>query len=145
MFNSHKKRDVGNINQTIVAVFFFYFFQTVVLSLLRLYEFLHAKMKNTSSYKSFSYNMWKLLSRVRLFATPWTIQTMEFSRPEYWSGLPFPSPGELPNPGFKPRSPALHADSLLSELPGNPLVIIVIYEYNCVFLSLRFSVAFCCS
>ena len=46
MFNSHKKRDVGNINQTIVA-FFFFFFQTIVLSLLRLYEFLHAKMKNT--------------------------------------------------------------------------------------------------
>ena len=54
---------------------------------------------------------WKSLSRVRLFATPWTIQSMEFSRPEYWSGYPFPSPGDLPNPGIEPRSPALQKDS----------------------------------
>ena len=40
---------------------------------------------------------------------------MEFSRQEYWSGLPFPSPGDLPDPGIKPRSPALQADSLPSE------------------------------
>ena len=45
---------------------------------------------------------------------------MEFSRPEYWSGEPFPSPGDLPNPGIDPRSPALQADSLLSESPGKP-------------------------
>ena len=45
---------------------------------------------------------------------------MEFSRPEYWSGLPFPSPGDLPNPVVKPRSPALQADTLLSEPPGKP-------------------------
>ena len=44
--------------------------------------------------------------------------SMEFSRQEYWSGLPFPSPGDLPNPGIKPRSPALQVDSLPSELPG---------------------------
>ena len=44
--------------------------------------------------------------------TPWTIQSMEFSRPEYWSGQPFPSPGNLPNPGIKPRSLALQADFL---------------------------------
>ena len=43
-----------------------------------------------------------------------------FSRPEYWSGLPFPSPGELPNPGIKPRSPALQEDFLPSEPPGKP-------------------------
>ena len=41
---------------------------------------------------------WKSFSRVRLFVTPWTMQSMEFSRPEYWSGQPFPSPGDLPNP-----------------------------------------------
>ena len=58
---------------------------------------------------------WKALSHVRLFATPWTKQPMEFSRPEYWSGYPFPSPGDLPNPGVEPRSPTLQADSLLSE------------------------------
>ena len=51
-------------------------------------------------------------------ATPWAIQSMEFSRPEYWSGSPFPSPGDLPNPGIKPRSPALQADSLPAEPQG---------------------------
>ena len=51
-------------------------------------------------------------------ATPWTIQSMEFSRQEYRSGLPFPPPGDVSNPGMKPRSPALQADSLLSETPG---------------------------
>ena len=54
----------------------------------------------------------KSLSRVQLFATPWTVAyqappPMEFSRQEYWSGLPFPSPGDLPDPGIEPRSPAL--------------------------------------
>ena len=57
---------------------------------------------------------------VRLFATPWTVArqaplSIEFSRQEYWSGLPFPSPGDLPDPGVKPPSPALHVDSLPSE------------------------------
>ena len=65
----------------------------------------------------------KLLSRVRLFATLWTVayQTppfTEFSRQEYWSGLPFPSPADLPEPGIEPRSPALQADALPSEPPG---------------------------
>ena len=45
---------------------------------------------------------------------------MGFSSQEYWSGLAFPFPGDLPNPGMEPRSPALQADSLLSELPGIP-------------------------
>ena len=45
---------------------------------------------------------------------------VEFSGQEYWSGLPFPSPGDLPVPGIEPRSPALQADSLLSEPPGKP-------------------------
>ena len=47
-------------------------------------------------------------------------QSMEFSRQEYWSGLPFPSPGDLPNPGIEPRSPTLQADALPSEQPGKP-------------------------
>ena len=51
---------------------------------------------------------------------PWTIQPMEFSRSEYWSGLPCPSPGDLPNPGIEPRSPALQADSLPAEPLGKP-------------------------
>ena len=57
-------------------------------------------------------------SHVQLFATPWTIASqaplsMEFFRQEYWSGWPCPSPGDLPNSGIKPASPALQADSLL--------------------------------
>ena len=67
----------------------------------------------------------KPLSRVRLFGTPWMVayqapRSMEFSRQEYWSGLPFPFPGDLPNPGIEPRSPALQTDALLSEPPGKP-------------------------
>ena len=59
----------------------------------------------------------KSLSRVRLFATPWTVAhqaplSMGFSRQEYWSGLPFPSLGDLSNPGIEPRSPALQAEML---------------------------------
>ena len=50
---------------------------------------------------------WKSLSCVQPFATPWTLQFMKFSRPEHWSGQPFPSPQDLPNPGIEPRSPAL--------------------------------------
>ena len=65
------------------------------------------------------------LSRVQLFATPWTVAyqappSIGFSRQECWSRLPFPSPGDLPDPGIKPRSPALWADALPSELPGMP-------------------------
>ena len=48
--------------------------------------------------------------------------SMGFSRQEYWSGLPFPSPGDLPDPGIKPRSPALQADALTSAPPGKPLL-----------------------
>ena len=67
----------------------------------------------------------KSLSRVRLFVTPWTVAyqaspSTGFSRQEYWSGLPFPSPGDLPNPGIEPRSPTLEADALTSEPPGKP-------------------------
>ena len=67
----------------------------------------------------------KSLSRVQLFATPWTIAyqaplSMGFSRQECWSGLPFPSPGDLPNPGIEPGSLALRADPLSSEPPGKP-------------------------
>ena len=65
----------------------------------------------------------KSLSRVRLFVTLWTVAhqappSMGFSSQEYWSGLPFPSPGDLPDPGIEPRSPALQADALTSRPPG---------------------------
>ena len=52
--------------------------------------------------------------------TPWTLLSMEFSRPEYWSGKPFSSPGDLPNPGTEPRSPTLQVDSLPAEPQGKP-------------------------
>ena len=60
------------------------------------------------------------LSCVQLFVIPWTVAhqallSMGFSRQEYWSGLPFPPPGELPNPRIEPKSPSLQADSLLSQ------------------------------
>ena len=67
----------------------------------------------------------KSLSRVRLLATPWTVAhqvplSMGFPRQEYWSGLPFPSPGDFPDPGIEPGSLALQADALTSEPPGKP-------------------------
>ena len=67
----------------------------------------------------------KSLSRLQLFGTPWTVAyqappSMGFSRQEYWRGLPFPSPGDLPDPGIEPRSPTFQADALTSEPPGKP-------------------------
>ena len=71
----------------------------------------------------YSWSEVKWLSRVWLFATPWTVAhqaplSMGFSRQEYWSGLPLPSPGDLSDPGIKPRSPVLQAEALTSEPPG---------------------------
>ena len=64
-------------------------------------------------------------TRVQLFVTTWTVVlqaplSMGFSRQEYWSGLPLPSPGDLPNPGIKPVSPALACGFFTAELPGKP-------------------------
>ena len=66
-----------------------------------------------------------VLSHVQLFATPWTVAhqaplSIESSRQDYWSGLPFPSPEDLPDPGIEPRSPELQGDSLPTEPPGKP-------------------------
>ena len=91
----------------------------------------------------------KSLSCVQLFATPWTAAnqappSMGFSRQEYWSGLPFPSPGDLPNPGIEPRSPTLQADALTSEPPGKPnlltvsLFIVSLRDILCLMGSLYF-------
>ena len=68
-----------------------------------------------------------MLSCVQLFATPWTVTlqaplSIVFPRQEYWGGVPFPIPRDLPDPGIKPSSLALQADSLLSEPPGKSLV-----------------------
>ena len=67
-----------------------------------------------------------MLSHVQLFATPWTVAyqaspSMGFSRQEYWSGLLFPSPGDLPDPGIEPGFPALQTDALPSEPPEKPI------------------------
>ena len=69
----------------------------------------------------------KSLSNVQLFETPWTVAyhaspSMGFSSQEYWSGLPFPSAGDLPDPGIKLRSPAFQADALPTEPPGKLLL-----------------------
>ena len=69
------------------------------------------------------YEVSEVVQSVRLFATLWTVAhkdppSMGFSKQEYWSGLPFPSPGDLPNPGIKPRSSTLQADSLPAEPQG---------------------------
>ena len=76
----------------------------------------------------------KSLGRVRLFGPSWTVAhqlppSMGFSSQEYWSGLPFPSPGDLPEPGIEPRSPALRADGLTSEPPRKP--ILYVGWFNC--------------
>ena len=84
----------------------------------------------------------KSLSHVRIFATPWTVAyqtppSMGFSRQEYWSGLPFLSPGVLSNPRIEPVSPALQAATLTSEPPGKPSRIIywspqpLLFMYYC--------------
>ena len=82
------------------------------------------------AHRAIFYNGWKQMilymynsvcktrvSHVQLSVTPWPVArqaplSMEFSRQDYWSGLPFPSPGDLPDPGIEPGSPALQADSL---------------------------------
>ena len=84
-----------------------------------------------------------VLSCVWLFATPWSVTcqaplSMGFSRQEYWSGLPFPPPGELPDPRIEPRSPALQVDSLPLSLWGSPMYICAFYiEGVRIFSSLR--------
>ena len=91
------------------------------------------------------------LSRIRLFVTPRTVAcqaslSMEFSRQEYWGGLPFPSPGDLPNQWFEPTSPALAGGFFTSQLPGKPMIsFTVAQEYqigwhtlDCIFYLLSY-------
>ena len=97
----------------------------------------HWKWPTFSNLLSLNHNKikvlwkWKSLSGVRRFVTPWTVAwqaplSMEFSRPEY--GLPFPSPGDLPDPGIELGSPALQADSSPAELPGKPQKLVQGYK-----------------
>ena len=76
-------------------------------------------------------NKVKSLSRVWLFVTPWTVAhqappSMGFPKQEYWNGLPFPSPGDLPHPGIEPGFPTLQAYALTSEPPGKPIIGLVL-------------------
>ena len=78
-----------------------------------------------SNWTEMELNWWVSHCRAQLFVTPWTVAcqaplSVGFPRQEYWSGLPFPSPGDLPDLGIEPRSPALQADALPSESPGKP-------------------------
>ena len=93
-----------------------------------MYDKIHYKNKNKKKIKQKKKKENKVrvkvksLSHVRIFATQWTAAcqvplSMGFSRQEHWSGLPFPSPEDLPNPGIEPGSPALQADALTSEPP----------------------------
>ena len=91
--------------------------------------YIHNQDKANYSLQLHIYNTVKVkvksLSHVRLFVTPWTVAyqaplSMGFSRQEYWSGLPFPSPGDLPDPGIEPGFPTLEADALTSEPPAKP-------------------------
>ena len=94
------------------------------------------RLKRLSSSSSSSSEPVKLLSHVRLFSNPRTVAhqappSMEFFRQEYWSGLPFPSPGNLPDLEIEPRSPASHTDSLPSELTGKSLLRTTYNSFYC--------------
>ena len=96
---------------------------TYVLKLCKIFK--GKSMKTRSEVKS--------IRRVRIFATPWTIayqdpQAMGFFKQEYWSGWPFAFPGDLPNPGIEPGSPALQAEALPSNPPRKPWKLDVIFN-----------------
>ena len=83
----------------------------------------------------------QLLSRVRLFATPWTVACqfpllVKFSRQEYWSGLPLPPPGDVPDPGTEPVSPTLTGEFFTIEPPGKPNLVKCLAQSPC-FLFIR--------
>ena len=125
---------------------------------------MHTSILYLSIYATFSLSIHPLMDtcvcyccRVQLFETPWAVAcqappSMEFSRQEYSSGLPFPSPGDLPDPGIKPMSlisPELQAGSLPSELPGKLSLRLFLYfgyckwcynEHKCVYISFKMNV-----
>ena len=104
-----------------IASFIFFYLKSFILLLILSFFIL-----NLTFYWSIADYQWtsEVAQSCPTLAAPWTgacqaPTSMKFSRQEYWSGLPFPSPADLPNPGMKPRSPALQADAL----PSEPLVI----------------------
>ena len=83
----------------------------------------------------------KLLNHVQLFVTPWTVAhqappSMGFSSQKYWSELPFPSPGDLPDSGIEPGSPGMQADSLPSEPQGSPVICVCAHTFCFIFFSI---------
>ena len=97
-------------------------------------------MKHTKIYISMSLKNLLSVSHSVISDSLWPHSlSMEFSRQDYWSGLPFASPGDLWNPGIKPRSPSLQADSLPSEPPGKPEKYYSdpIFKRMCVCISLK--------
>ena len=91
----------------------------------------------------------KSLSCVRLFVTPWTVAyqatpSMGFSRQECWSGLPLPSPGDLPDPGIEPGSPALQADALPSKPPGFICIENALKKFSEALICLLINLPHCC-
>ena len=106
-------------HQTVTTAFFF----GTSLALGNALELLFGP---TTGWSSPTVWKWKVAQLCLTLVTLWTVAyqaslSMGFSWQEYWSGLPFPSPGDLPNPGIEPRSPALQADVLPSEPPGKPI------------------------
>ena len=116
-------------------VVFFIFILLGFLNLIKLWfdacQFQRFSSSITSNIVSVSCSLsflpflYQLLSPVQFFAALWTVAcwvplSMEFTRQQYWSGLPFPSPRHLPDPGIELRSPAFQADALTSEPPGKP-------------------------
>ena len=98
--------------------------------------------------------IWLMLGHVQLFVTPYTVAlqaplSRRFMRQEYWSGLPYPSPGDLPHPGIELRSPALQADSLPLSHLGSPMhIYIYIYKSNKILVHINYQVkiyAYVCS
>ena len=113
----------------------FFPFPGQLLDVLCVPHFFHIKTSRIVKVKS--------LSHIQLFATPWTVAyqaspSMGFSRQEYWSGLPFSSPGYLPNPGIKPWSPALEAGTLTSEPPGRAYLLMCSLKTVSLFLCCTF-------
>ena len=90
-----------------------------------MYKYIHPTVRACSLYIDDLKVKVNSLSSVQLLATPWTVAyqaplSMGFSRQEYWSGLPFSSPEDLPDPGIEPKSPTLQAGSLPSDPPSYP-------------------------
>ena len=88
------------------------------------------EMNQESSIDIYTACVFSHFSRVRLFATPWTVAcqaplSMGFPRQENWSGLPCPPPGDVPDPGIKPMSPGLQVDSLPLSHQGSPIYMLL--------------------